>query len=188
MNSTMISPMSRIMRRQALVEWQSRPEFTHAITLTPNRENVSADLLKRMFGRFCIEVDQYMIGVREVRRRYSSERLNMIAMPEKLEVNPHLHGVANFSRCFWQHRLDKPWEAELPKIWKRCSHSAGEMLIEPNTGSGFAWYSTKEAFRRDHDFFHSWDFHSDTRLADRRLNAALQLIAPMTNRKTASRS
>lgn len=188
MNAELSSPMSRTVRRQALVGWMSGPEFTHAITLMPNRENISLDLLRRMFGRFCLEVDQYMIGVRNVRKRYSTERLNMIVMPEKLGLNPHVHGVADFSRCFWQHRLEKPWELEVPKIWKRCTGGAGEMIVEPQNGDGFAWYSTKEALRRDHDFFHSWDFHSDARLADQQLKAALELIGPTAKRKAVSHS
>ena len=155
----------------------SRPEFTHAITLAPNRENISADLLRRIFGRFCMEVDQFMIGVGEVRNRYSSERLQMIAMPEKLGINPHLHCVANFSRMFWQHRLDKPWETELLRIWKCCTYGAGEIFIGPNKGTGPAFYATKEAFRRGHDFFHSWDFHPDARLVDHRLMATRKLLA-----------
>lgn len=177
--------MSRTLRREGLVDWMNRPEYTHAITLTPNRQDITDEMLRSMFGRFCHEVDQFMIGVRNVRNRYSSERLNMLVMPEKLGMNPHLHGVADFSRCFWQHRLDKPWERELPRIWLRCTRGAGEMVIEPRYGEGFAWYSTKEALRRDHDFLHSWDFHSDARLADQQLKSALELIGPTVERKAA---
>lgn len=184
MNTDHLMGMRATVRREAYVEWMCSPEFTHAVTLAPNRD-ISTDLLRRMFGRFCIEVDQYMIGIRNVRTRYSSERLNMIAMPEKLGVNPHLHGVANFSRDFWQHRLNKRWEIELPLIWKRSSRGAGEMVLEPIQGSGFAWYSTKEALRRDHDFFHSWDFHSNDRLVDRQLKATIELPAPSPKRKAA---
>jgi hypothetical protein len=180
--------LSPIVRREALVEWMSRPEYTHAITLMPNRGDISFDLLRRMFGRFCREVDQYMLGVRNVQMHYSVERLNMIMLPEKLDVNPHLHGVADFSRCFWQFRLDKPWEDELPAIWKGCTRSAGEMKIERRKGAGFGWYSTKEALRRDHDFCHSWDFHPNTRLADEQLKAVLESIAPSRKRKAAARS
>lgn len=180
--------MSRMLRREGLVEWMNRREYTHAITLTPNRPDITDDMLKAMFGRFCHEVDQFMIGVRNVRNRYSSERLNMLVMPEKLGVNPHLHGVADFSRCFWQTRLDKPWEAELPSIWKRCTRGAGEMVIEPRNGIGFNRYATKEAYRRDHDFFHSWDFHSNARIVDEKLKAVLELIGPQNKRKAAARS
>ena len=169
--------MSRTLRREGLVEWMNRPEYTHAITLTPNRPDITDAMLRSMLGRFCLETDQCMIGVRNVRMRYSYERLNLLAMPEKLGVNPHLHCVADFSRRFWQNRLDRPWEAELPKIWRRCTRGAGEMVIEPRHGEGFAWYSTKEALRRDHDFFHSWDFHSHARIVDEQLKATLELIA-----------
>ena len=180
--------MPPVLRRQALVGWMSRPEYTHAITLMPNREDISVDLLRRMFGRFCHEVDQYMLGVCNVQMRFSAERMNMIMLPEKLDLNPHLHGVADFSRCFWQFRLDKPWENELPAVWERCTRGAGEMKIEPLKDAGFGQYSTKEALRRDHDFFHSWDFHSNARLADEKLKAVLESIAPATKRKAAARS
>ena len=177
MQHTNTYPLSRTVRREALVEWMSRPEYTHAITLTPNRPNISERMLRSMFGRFCHEVDQYMIGARNVRNRFSGERLNMLAMPEKLGLNPHLHCVADFSRCFWQTRLDKPWKAELPTIWRRCTRGAGEMVIEARRSEGFAWYCTKEALRRDHDFFHSWDFHSHARVVDEHLKSVLELIA-----------
>lgn len=175
--SAQCSPMSRHMRREGLIEWISRPEFTHVINLIPNRD-VSVDLLRRMFGAFCYGIDQFMFDAREVQRRYSSERFAMIAMPEKLDTSPHLHGVANFSATHWQHRLDRPWLEELPVIWSRVTRGAGEMLIEPNNGRRAAEYITKEGLRKEHEYFLSQDFHPDRRVTDPRLKHALKLIAP----------
>jgi hypothetical protein len=170
--------MSRTVRREALIEWMSRPEYTHAITLAPNRENLSLDLLRKLLGGFCYEIDKLMLGSREVHRRYSWERLALIAMPEKLDTNPHLHCVANFSRTHWHHQLDKPWEAALTPIWRRVTRGSGELKIELNNGRKVAQYITKEALRRDHDYFLSQDFHPDNRIADPQLKNALKLIAP----------
>jgi hypothetical protein len=178
MSTLLVSPMSRTIRREALIEWMSQPEYTHAITLAPNRENISLDMLRRLLGGFCCEIDKLMLGSREVHRRYSWERLALIAMPEKLDTNPHLHCVANFSRIHWQHRLDKPWETELPKIWRRVTRGSGELKIELNSGEQVARYITKEALRRDHDYFLSQDFHPDRRIADPQLKSALKLIGP----------
>lgn len=172
--------MSRYMRREGLIEWISRPEYTHIIHLLPNRD-ISEDLLKRMFGTFSFKIDQLMFGAREVQWRSSSERFAMIAMPEKLDTNPHLHGVANFSRLHWQHRLDKPWMQELPVIWNAVTRGAGELLIEPNNGRRAAEYLTKEAFRTGHEYFLSQDFHPDRRVTDLRLAKALDLIEPKRN-------
>lgn len=178
MSTSLVSPMSRTIRREALIEWMSQPEFTHAITLAPNRDNISLDLLRRMLRGFCYEVDQFMLGAREVQNRYSWERLALIAMPEKLDTNPHLHCVANFSRTHWQNRLDKPWEEELLNIWRRVTRGSGELKIELNSDRQVAQYFTKEALRRDHDYFLSQDFHPERRIADPTLKTALKLIAP----------
>ena len=167
-----------LQRREALIEWMSRPEYTHAITLAPNRENLTQEQLRRLLGAFCCEVDKFMLGVREVHRRYSWERLELIAMPEKLETNPHLHCVANFSRTHWHQNLDKPWAAALSPIWRRVTRGSGELQIELNSGRRVAQYITKEALRRDHDYFLSQDFHPDRRIADPQLKNALKLIAP----------
>ena len=178
MNATLASPMSRAMRREALIEWLCQPKFTHAITLAPNRGNISHDMLRRFLGCFCCEIDKFMLGVRDVPRRHSWERLELIAMPEKLETNPHLHCVANFSRMHWQHNLDKPWEDALTTIWRRVTRGSGEIKIELNSGRKVAQYITKEALGRDHDYFLSQDFHPDHRIADPQLKNALKLIAP----------
>lgn len=178
MSTPLVSAMSRSTRREALIEWMSRPEYTHAITLAPNRENLTQEQLRRLLGAFCCEVDKFMLGVREVHRRYSWERLELIAMPEKLETNPHLHCVANFSRTHWHQNLDKPWAAALSPIWRRVTRGSGELQIELNSGRRVAQYITKEALRRDHDYFLSQDFHPDRRIADPQLKNALKLIAP----------
>lgn len=169
--------MSLVARREGLVEWLTSPEFTHVIHLAPNRHELSFARLTRMFSRFCIEVDRYMLGAKHVHMRGSHDRLNMVVMPEKLDTNPHLHGVANFSSDFWGQRLNLPWEWKLEQIWHEITQGSGTILIQADPDRGAAIYATKEAFRRNHDFLHSWDFHSDDKLRKRPNATALQTIA-----------
>ncbi len=177
--------MSRVRLRAETIEWLSRPEFSHAITLAPNRKDMvlnrkdmEPELLRKMLGAFCCEVDKFMLRTSNPHSRYSCERLHLVAMPEKLDSNPHLHCVANFTRAFWQHNLDKPWEEELPKIWKRFRRGAGSIEIDVNSSERVASYITKEMLRPDHDFYHSWDFQPAHRIVDENLKATLELIAP----------
>jgi hypothetical protein len=170
--------MSRVRFRAEMIAWFSRPEFSHVITLAPNRKDITPELLRKMLGTFCGEVDKFMLRTRNPQSRYSHERLHLVAMPEKLDSNPHLHCVANFTRAFWQHNLDKPWEEELAKIWERVTRGAGSIVIDVNSSERIASYITKEMLRPDHDFYHSWDFHPAHRIVDENLKAALELISP----------
>ena len=172
------SYLSRVRVRAGMGEWISRPEFSHVITLAPNRKDITPELLRKMLGAFCCEVDKYMLRTRNPGSRYSYERLQLVAMPEKLDSNPHLHCVANFTRAFWQHQLDKPWEEELSKIWKRITREAGSIVIDLNSSERVASYITKEMLRPDHDFYFSWEFHPAHRIVDENLKTILELIAP----------
>jgi len=69
---------------------------------------MSFSRLKSLFGRLCLEADRYMLGVKHVHLRNSHDRLRMVAFPEKLDTNPHLHGFANFSEAQWGDRLHLP--------------------------------------------------------------------------------
>lgn len=165
--------LSPRIRREALVEWCARPEFTHALSLAPNRKNISPELLLQMFGTFCREVDRFMLGGKHIHRRFTNERFHALAFPEMLDGNPHLHCVANFARTHWQHRLDKPWPDELPNIWRRVTRGSGQIFLREKDDAGWGRYITKEAYRPGHDFFLAADFHSLDRLNDRRLEAIL---------------
>jgi len=171
------SPISLVARRDGLIDWLTSPEFTHAIHLAPNRQGMSFLWLTAMFKRFCLEVDRYMLGVKHVHLRNSHDRLNMIVMPEKLDVNPHLHGVANFSETFWGDRLDRPWQWKLEQIWREVTEGSGTIVIDPDPDRDAAKYMTKEAFRRDHEYLHSWFFHRDDKLRKRPNAITLQAIA-----------
>jgi len=170
------STLSPKFRRDALIEWCGRPQFTHALTLAPNRPNITPALLTDMFKSFCIEVDRLMFGTNHVHRRPTWERLEAIAFPEMLEGNPHLHCVANFSRLHWQSRLDKEWESELPRIWKSITRGPGTLDMQEKHGSHWERYVTKEAYRQGHDFLLAADFHPNDRVEDKQLKAILATL------------
>lgn len=168
--------LSPRIRRDALIKWCRRPGFTHALTLVPNRRNISPELLGSMFGAFCREVDRLMLGTKHVHRRPTWERFEVIAFPEMLEGHPHLHCVANFSRLHWGPRLDKPWAAELPAIWKRLTRKAGTLDLQEKWGIHWERYITKEAYRPGHDFLLAADFHNVDRMEDKHLKAVLETL------------
>jgi len=170
------SILSPRVRREALIEWCSRPEFTHALTLAPNRKNITLDMLTSMFGAFCLEIDRLMFGTKHVHRRPTWERFQAIAFPEMLEGNPHLHCVANFSRLHWQSRLDKDWEGALADLWERVTRGAGELDLQLKQGVGWERYITKESLRPGHDFLLAADFHNTDRLKDEKLEAVLATL------------
>jgi len=168
--------LSPRIRHDALIEWCRRPEFTHALTLAPNRRNITPVMLTKMFGAFCREVDRLMFGTKHVHRRPTWERFQAIAFPEMLEGNPHLHCVANFSRLHWQSRLDTGWEAELLPIWEGLTREAGTLDLQEKWGAGWERYITKEAYRPGHDFLLAADFHNSDRVEDKQLKAVLATL------------
>ncbi|HXH51962.1 MAG TPA: hypothetical protein VNH53_00835 [Sphingomicrobium sp.] len=159
-----------------MIEWCRRPEFTHALTLAPNRRNITPDMLAKMFGAFCREVDRLMFGTKHAHRRPTWERFQAIAFPEMLEGNPHLHCVANFSRLHWQSRLDRTWQQELPVIWHRLTRKAGDLDLQEKWGAGWERYITKEAYRPRHDFLLAADFHNIDRVEDKALKAIVATL------------
>jgi hypothetical protein len=179
------SPNSRAAWRYGLVGWSTSPEFTHALHLAPNRHDISFHKLTLLFSRFCLEVDRYMLGTKHVHLRNSHDRLHMIAMPEKLETNPHLHGFADFSEAQWGDRLTLlPWEWKLDRIWHRVTEGSGTLRIAPDPDRGAALYATKEAFRSDHQYLLSWDFHRSDKLVKRPSAVCLQRTAAVRKART----
>ena len=170
--------MSGARRRESLADWMNHPDFTHAIHLAPNQASLSFHKMRDMFGRFCFQMDRYLLGVKHVHFRNSHGRLQMIAMPEKLGLNPHLHGVANFSPAYWGESLTLPWEWKLNEVWREVTRGSGSTVIQANPDRGAALYATKEAYRRDHEYLHSWDFHRDDKLRKRPHATSLHTIAP----------
>lgn len=176
--SAAVSMISVAALRRGHVEWMAQPEFTHAVTLAPNRfERVSYELLTRMFGSFCYEVDRYVLGIRHPYLRNSHDRFQMVAMPEKVGVNAHLHGVANFSPEFMGDRLQENWEAKLDNIWRCVTGGSGETHITEGVDHRLLGYFTKEAPWSGHDYLHSWFFHRDDKLRKRPDATSLPAVA-----------
>jgi hypothetical protein len=91
----------------------------------------------------------------------------MIAFPEKLDTNPHLHCFADLSDEYLGNRSNLPWEKKLEDIWRSVAGTSATLAIDADPDQGKAWYSTKEAYRRDHEYLHSWDFHRSDKLVKR---------------------
>jgi hypothetical protein len=175
-------PTSRRAIRNGFIDWMSDERFTHMVTLTVDRNDpVSFHLLTKLFKTFSYEIDRYVLGVKEPRLRQSFDRFEMIAMPEKLDTNPHLHGAANFSTEFMKERLNGPWQADVTNIWRRVSRGSGDAHFIEGLDRGLLYYITKEVPRNGHEYLHSWDFHRDDKLVKRPSAIRLQRT-PATRR------
>ena len=153
----------------------SDERFTHMVTLTVDRNDpVSFHMLTKLFKTFSYEVDRDVLDVKNPHLRSSSDRFEMIAMPEKLDTNPHLHGAANFSTEFMKERLNGPWQAELRDIWRRVNRGSGSAHFIEGLDRGLLYYITKEVPRNGHEYLHSWDFHREDKLVKRPSAACLQ--------------
>lgn len=170
----LVSPMSTVSRRRGLVEW-AMTSSTHSIDLAPNRHDAITPLiLQRMLAGFCLGIDQYVLQCKHVHLRNSHDRLRLIAFPEKLDTNPHLHCFADLSGAYLGERRMFPWERKFEDIWRSVAGQSASLAIDANPDDGKAWYSTKEAYRRDHYYLHSWDFHRSDKLVKRPSAACLQ--------------
>lgn len=157
--STNLTP-NRARQREAIIKWLSQPQYTHAITLNLNKGDASLGYARRSFGLFCHGVDRLMTGKRRVERLPSCLRFEAVAFSEHLETNLHLHVIANFHRRSWGGRpFTANHEASVCDIWREASNGLGTCHIKPAHDAGWARYITKEWYRPNHDFIHSWDFH-----------------------------
>lgn len=95
-----------------------RPQYTHAISLALNAGACPAATVSAKFGRFSLEVDRLVLERHRVDRMPSQDRLEAIAIAEKLDTNAHLHVVANLGHEF----LGRPFsDADREKL---CAHLA----------------------------------------------------------------
>lgn len=148
---------------------------THSLDLAPNRQDAITPLiLERMLAGLCLRFDRYVLECKHVHLRSSHERLRMIAFPEKLDTNPHLHCFADLSDDYLGERRNLAWEQKFEDIWRSVAGATATLVIHANPTEGKAWYSTKEAYRRDHYYLHSWDFHRSDKLVKRPSAVRLQ--------------
>jgi hypothetical protein len=184
MTNLWVSPMSAAARRRGLVQW-AMTSSTHAIDLAPNRhDGITPFILERMFAGLCLGLDRYVLQCKHVHLRNSHERLRMIAFPEKLETNPHLHCFADLSEDYLGERRKVAWEQKLSDIWRSVAGDSATIMIQAHPDEGKAWYSTKESFRRDHYYLHSWDFHRSVKLVKRPSAVCLQRTAATRRART----
>lgn len=145
----------------ALMKWLGSGRFTHAIHLAPNRKSLTNRQLRALFSGFCLEFDRYLLDAKHVYHRASRDRLLMVAMPEKLEGNPHLHCAADLSPFIPTGRIGPNLNLIVEDIWVDVTRGSGEVRIEDKFDAN---YLTKEAWRHDRDFLVSWDYHPDRKL------------------------
>jgi len=67
-------------------------EFTHFITLTANHQPISYSRMRDRLREWDARINRYLNGPKWQKR--PDERLLWFAFPEKLEVNPHWHLIA----------------------------------------------------------------------------------------------
>lgn len=154
-----ISPFRPYFLRKGLALWIGAPEFSHAITLNVNRNEISLRTLQRMFGRWCYLIDQMMSGQKRVSKKPTQSRFNAIAMPEHLLSNGHLHVAADFRREFWGKGLNPERLIKLHGFWEDITSGSGNMHIQLNASKGWGYYITKEYYRHGHDYILAADFH-----------------------------
>ena len=95
--------------RRELCSWIASDSYTHALRLNTDRV-LSIGRLKDIFGTFCYRYDKSALGIRNLLKVPSSQRLRAIAFPENLETNAHLHVAADLSAGL--RHLGSEWRSE----------------------------------------------------------------------------
>lgn len=179
-----LSQVSVVARRHGLVGWATTG-FTHSVDLAPNlADSINAIILANMFKGFCFRLDRRALQCKHVHLRNSHERLRMLAFPEKLDTNPHLHCFADFSEAYLGEWLSPAWERILSDIWRSVAGSSATVVVKEQVDHGKAWYATKEALRRDHYVLHSWDFHRNDKVEKRPSATIIQRVPARRRART----
>lgn len=147
--------------RAGLAEFLGQDQFSHAITLNPNRGNLHPGRLEEFFKAFCMEMDRLKHGQRRVHRLPTAERFNAIGFPEKLLSNAHIHLAADLRFTAARGMSDNEIEASVDTIWSKLTKGSGTVSVMPIRDAGWAWYITKEAPRRDHVYFIAATYHAN---------------------------
>ncbi len=166
------------LHRNNLISWTSDLRFTHAVTLNPNRKELSIGSLRRMFSHFCLEVDRLKTGRHRAGRTYTGDRFEAIAFVENVETNIHLHAVSNFAPRYWGGRvLDDEMIWKLEQKWLNITKGSGQMVIEPRRDDIWGKYITKQIYREKFDYFIAADFHNNDRVVNYALDETLKALA-----------
>ncbi len=83
---------SRLRLRKALREKLLDYDFTHFITLASNHQVLTEGRMRSLLKEWDARVNRDLIGPKWTKR--PDERLLWLAFPEKMDVNPHWHMVA----------------------------------------------------------------------------------------------
>lgn len=152
------SPFAPYRIRSSIITWVTEEGCSHALTLNPNRE-VTFDKLRKMFGRFCLEIDRLRNDKKRVAALDPSHRLFAVAFPEHLSTNPHLHLAARFDG-WWKGPLDRQAERSMWLAWRRITSGAGSICLKHmHDPAGWGEYITKEYKDGAGEYLLSHDFH-----------------------------
>jgi hypothetical protein len=141
---------------RALRSWMAKDKYTHALTLNSDRE-LSLAQIKKILSCFCKILDQRALDIRNLKLVPPDLRLRLIAFPENLTTNAHLHCFADFTAAKYCLGDETTLEAVVREAWHRANRGAGSIHLVPDPDYGWAKYITKSNFRK---FFLSSEFFS----------------------------
>lgn len=172
-----VNPLRKARLRSETIAWLSSPPFTHAITLSPNQKEIGLPRLRKLFGLFCLWIDRIRFNRRRVDKLETWQRFNAVALPEKLEGNPHMHLAVNFCPTWWSEKIgDGDLQLIVRELWAELTRGSGSYHLTPIRDAGWPRYITKEIYRHDHEFFLAADFHPSDRVVSS-LNETLRFLA-----------
>lgn len=143
--------------RNEFILWQSKKDWSHSMTLAYNRP-MSVDMARRIFGRFCKEMDRAKFG-RNVTSIQSADRFQAVGVFEHLETNIHIHIAAKLDG-WWPHHPTKEDFTAFANLWEKCTKGSGDLHYDVLSSPG-GWfnYITKDFFKNDGLYVLSSDFH-----------------------------
>lgn len=127
--------------RKALLDWAMEQRFTHALTLNTDRE-LNERRLDDIFGCFCHRYDKAIHG-RNLKRVPLESRLNVIAFPENLSTNAHLHAFVDLSPAIEAFGNDGVSIERLRTCWLQSTRGAGSVCLVAQPDRRWGGYCTK---------------------------------------------
>ena len=144
--------MDKLRLRLAWVEWLSRQNYSHAITLKPNNKRFVAGeyFLRRNLDRFHRNLDRRLLGTRFADEKNGVRRTRLVAVLEGLPDNGHIHAAAwiapdlheRFEDLLASSNPRNPWTVMIP---------GGTVCVKPiYDQEGWNEYVTKRFASTEH--------------------------------------
>lgn len=143
--------------REQLIVWMEQQGCSHALTLNVNRQ-LSPPKLKKLFGRFCLELDRMRYQRKNVNGIRPRFRLFAIAFVEHESTNIHLH-VAVRIDGWWDTTRPADLSAKIELIWRGVTGGSGTTMLREIRDRGWGYYITKGADLRSGQYFLANDYH-----------------------------